>query len=147
MNLWTVALQAPLSMGFPRQEYWSGLPFLTREDLPHPGIKPESFASPALIGGFFTTVPHGKPHVSLLFFQSLSHLRLFATLWTAACQASLSFTIFQTLLKLISFESVMPFNHLVLCGPLLLLPSIYSSIRVSSHQVAKVLKLQHQSFQ
>ena len=140
-------LQAPLSMGFPRQEYRSGLPFPPPEDLPHPGIEPKPFASPALTGGFFTAVPHGKPHVSLLFFQSLSRVRLCATLWTAACQASLSFTIFQSLLKLISFESVMLFNHFILSGPLLLLPSIYPSIRVSSHQVAKVLKLQHQSFQ
>ena len=48
---WTVTHQAPLSIGFPRQEYWSGLPFLSRGDLPHPGIKP---VSPALAGGFFT---------------------------------------------------------------------------------------------
>jgi len=48
-------------MGFPRQEYWSGLPFPTSGDLPNPGIKPESFASPALAGGFFTTEPQGKP--------------------------------------------------------------------------------------
>ena len=53
---WTVARQAPLSMGFPRQEYWSGLPFLSPEDLPNPGIEP---VSPALAGGFFTTVPTG----------------------------------------------------------------------------------------
>ena len=52
----TVAHQAPLSMGFFRQEYWSGLPFSTPGDLPDPGIKPGSLASPALAGGFFTTV-------------------------------------------------------------------------------------------
>ena len=51
----TVALQAPLSMEFSRQEYWSGLPFLYPGDLPDPGIKPASFMSPALTGGFFTT--------------------------------------------------------------------------------------------
>ena len=55
---WTVAHQAPLSMGFPRQEYWSGLPFPTPEDLPDPGIKP---VSPASAGRFFTTAPAGKP--------------------------------------------------------------------------------------
>ena len=55
---WTVAHQAPLSMGFPRQEYWSGLPFPSPGDLPEPGIKP---VSPALTGGFFTTEPLGKP--------------------------------------------------------------------------------------
>ena len=56
------------------------------------------------------------------------------TPWTAACQASLSFTISRSLLKLMSIESVMPFNHLVLCGLLLLLPSIFPSIRVFSSE-------------
>ena len=55
---WTIVHQAPLSMGFPRQEYWSGLPFSTPGDLPDPGIK---LTSPALAGGFFTTEPSGKP--------------------------------------------------------------------------------------
>ena len=57
--------------------------------------------------------------------QSLSHVRLFATPWTAACQASLSFPISWNLLKLMSIESMMPYNRLVLCYPLLLLPSIF----------------------
>ena len=52
---WTVAHQAPLSMGFSNQEYWSGLPFPSPGDLPDPGIKPASLSSPALAGGFFTT--------------------------------------------------------------------------------------------
>ena len=52
---WTVARQAPLSMGFSRQEYWSGLPCPPPGDLPHPGIEPESLTSPALAGSFFTT--------------------------------------------------------------------------------------------
>ena len=52
---WTVALQAPLSMGFPRQQYWSGLPLPPPRDLPDPGIEPVSLESPALTGGFFTT--------------------------------------------------------------------------------------------
>ena len=55
MAPWTVALQAPPSMGFSRQEYWSGLPFLPPGDLPDPGIEPMSLASPTLAGGFFTT--------------------------------------------------------------------------------------------
>ena len=54
-TLWTVAHQSPLFMEFPRQEYWSVLPFPTPEDLPDPGIKLGSLASPALVGGFFTT--------------------------------------------------------------------------------------------
>ena len=54
-DLWTVADQSPLSMGFSRQEYWSGLPFPSPGDLPDPGIELVSLASPALAGGFFTT--------------------------------------------------------------------------------------------
>ena len=53
----TIACQVPLSRGFSRQEYWRGLPFLPPEDIPYPGIEPES---PALAGGFFTTEPPGK---------------------------------------------------------------------------------------
>ena len=64
--------------------------------------------------------------------QSLSRVRFFATPWTAACQASLSITNSRSLLKIVSIESVMPSNHLILCCPLLLLPSIYLSIRVFS---------------
>ena len=64
--------------------------------------------------------------------QSLSHVWLFATPWTAARQASLFFTISQSLLKLMSIESVMPSNHLVLCHPLLLLHSTFTSIRMFS---------------
>ena len=62
----------------------------------------------------------------------LSHVQLFVTPWTAACQASLFIINFQSLFKLISIESVMPSNHLILCHPLLLLPSIFPSIRVFS---------------
>ena len=62
--------------------------------------------------------------------QLLSHVRLFATPWTAARQASLSITNSQSLHKLMSIESVMPSNHLILCRPLLILPSIFPSIRV-----------------
>ena len=58
MTPWTVALQASLSMGFFRQEYWSGLPFPPPGDLPDPGIKP---VSSALAGGFFITASPGKP--------------------------------------------------------------------------------------
>ena len=66
--------------------------------------------------------------------QSLSRVWLFATPWTAACQASLSITNPQSLLKLMSIESVMPSNHLILCCPLLLPPSILPSIRVFSNE-------------
>ena len=66
--------------------------------------------------------------------QLLSHICLFVTPWTAASQASLSITNSQSLLKLMSFESVMPSNHLIVCCPLLLLPSIFSSIRVCPNE-------------
>ena len=68
--------------------------------------------------------------------QSLSRVQLFATLWTAARQASLSITNSWSLLKLISIESVMPSNYLILCCPLLLLPSVFPSIRVFSNESA-----------
>ena len=64
--------------------------------------------------------------------QLLTRVGLFATPWTAACQASLSITNSQSLLKLMSMELVMPSNHLILCRPLLLPPSIFPSIRVFS---------------
>ena len=57
---WAIVHQAPLSMGFSKQEYWSGLPLPLPGGLPDPGIKPVSLASPALVSGFFTTVPLGK---------------------------------------------------------------------------------------
>ena len=101
---------------------------------------------------------HVLPFHSLYLLLLLSHfscVRLFVTSWNAVCQASLSFTISWSLLKLMSVESVMPSNHLVLCHPLLILPSVFPNIRVFSNEsalrrrVAKVLELQlqHQSFQ
>ena len=88
---WTVAYQAPPSMGFSRREYWSLV-------------------------------------------QSLRRVQLFATPWTAACQASLSITNSRSPPKPMSIESVMPSKHLILCHPLLLLPSIFPSIRVFSNE-------------
>ena len=61
---WTVAFQAPLSMGFPRQEYWSGLPFPSPGYLSDPGVKPVSLMSPALAGRFFTTHTRWRSHNS-----------------------------------------------------------------------------------
>ena len=68
--------------------------------------------------------------------QSFSCVQLFVTSWTAVCQVPLSFTISQSLLKCMSIESVMTFNHLILCCPLNLLPSIFPSIRVFSNESA-----------
>ena len=71
-----------------------------------------------------------------MLFSSLGRVRLIATPWTAALQASLSFTISWSLLRFMSIESVMPSNHLILCHPLLFLPSIFPSIRVFSSESA-----------
>ena len=67
---------------------------------------------------------------------SVSHVQLFATLWIDAKQSSLSFSISQSLLKFMFIESVMPCNHLILCRPILLLPSIFPRIRVISNELA-----------
>ena len=73
--------------------------------------------------------------------QLLSHIRLYVTLRDAACQASLSITNSQNLLKLISIELMMPSNHLILCQPLLLLPSVFPSIRVFSNELVLHIRL------
>ena len=74
--------------------------------------------------------------VQFISVQSLSYVQLFATPWSVGCQASLSITNSWSLLKLMSIESLMPSNHLILCRPLLLLPSIFPSIRVFSNESA-----------
>ena len=74
--------------------------------------------------------------------QLLSHVRLFVTPWTAACQASLSFTISQSLLELMSIESVIPSNYLIVCHCLLLLPSVFPRIRVFSNELALLIRWQ-----
>ena len=70
---WTVACQVPLSMGFPRQEYWCGLPLPPPGDLPDPGIEPGSLTSLALAGGFFTTSATWEAHACLSLFKSYSY--------------------------------------------------------------------------
>ena len=97
-------------MGFSRQEYWSGVPL--------PSLNTY------------------QGHVQFSSVQSLSRVRLFATSRTAARQASLSITNSQNLFKLMSTELVMPSNHLILCHPLLLLPSIFPNFRVFSNESA-----------
>ena len=78
--------------------------------------------------------PRNFHFVVVIVVWSLRHIQLFVTPWTAARQASLSFTISQSLLKLMYNESVMPSNHLVLCCPLCLLPSVFPSIMVFSNE-------------
>jgi len=77
-----------------------------------------------------------KVVLSFVVVQSLSGVWLFATWWTAACQASLSFTISWSLLRLMFIELILPSNHLILCHPLLLTPSVFPSIRVFSSDSA-----------
>ena len=115
--------QASLSMGFSRQEYWSGLPF------PSP----------------LETLVMSKWCQNYLWCH-FSH-SVFATPWTAACQASLSITNSQPLLKLMSIELVMPSNQLILCHPLLFPPSNFPSIRVfSSESVLPIRWPKYRSF-
>ena len=107
-----------------------------------PVTKLELLICPRIISVSFTKTGRRKVHGYFSFtlfyssVQSLSCVRLFATPWTAAHQASLSITNSQSLPKLMSIESVMPSNHLILCCPLLLLPSIFPSIRVFSNESA-----------
>ena len=101
------------------------------------------------------SIPRKEKLLSFVFYfsfrsvQLLSRVQLFATPWTAARQACLFITNSQSLFKLTSIESVMPSNHLILCRPLLLLPSIFPSIRAFNQWVnsSHKLELQHQSFQ
>ena len=84
---------------------------------------------------FYLPRSHGtKQIVSIQSLQLLSHVQLFVNSWTAACQASLSITNSRRLLKLMSIESVMTSNYLILCHPLLLLPLVFPSIRVFSKE-------------
>ena len=121
---WTVAYQALPSMGFSRQECWSGLPFPSPGDLPNPGVEPRS---PALQADALPSEPPDQIRSD----QLLSRVWLFATPWIAARQASLSITNSRSSLRLTSIESVMPS---ILCHPLLLLPPITPSIRVFSNK-------------
>ena len=81
-------------------------------------------------------ITHTNAHFVAVIVQSPSRIRLFATPWTASRQVSLTLSISQSLLKFISIESVMPSNHLILCHPLLLLPSTFPGIRVFSNELA-----------
>ena len=161
---WTAAHQAPPSLGFSRQEHWSGLPFPSpmhesekwkwSRSVVSDSSDPMDYSPPgSSVHGIFWdggSIPGlgrspgegiGYPlHYSWAFLvvvvQRLSRVQLFVISWTAAHQASPSITISWSLLKFMSIESVMPSNHLVLCHPLLLLPSIFPNIRVFSSELA-----------
>ena len=145
---WTSVNQAPLSMGFSRQEYWSGLPFPPSRDLSCHTNLLKSFLLFAKLSSNATSFMKTSLSNSELkrlvalnsngsFFssvQSLSHVQLFETPWTPAHQASLCIKNSQSLLKLMSIESVMSSNNLIHCCPLLLLSSTFPSIRVFSNE-------------
>ena len=128
-----------------------------QSNLLHPGTEPTSHMCAALVSGFFaTSTTREAPDQSSVSVsvQSFSRVRLFATPWTTACQASLSITDSQSLLKLMSIKSVTPSNHLIRSSPsppacnLSQHQGLFKWVS-SLHQVAKVLdfQLQHQSFQ
>ena len=134
-------------MEFSRQDYWSRLPFPSPRNLPDPRIEPRSLT---LQADSLPTDPPGKSSIlgirtqrkmaQFSSVQLLSRVQLFATPWTAAHQASLSITNSRSLLKLMSIELVMPSNHLILCCLLLLLSSIFCSIRVFSSESVLCIK-------
>ena len=115
----TVACQAPLSIEFSRQENLSGLPFLCFLHL---------------LNWQVDSLPLSHLGTPKLWVDQFSSVQLFATPQTAAHQASLSITNSWSLLKLLSIKLVMPSNHLILYCPLLLLPSIFPSVRVCSSE-------------
>ena len=126
------SLQAPLPMEFSRQEYTGVSCYF----LSH-GIFLTWGSNLHLLHWQVNYLPlsqQGSPKYNVRSDQSLSRVRLFATPWIAARQASLSITNSRSSLRLTSIESVMPFNHLILCRPLLLLPPIPPSIRVFSNE-------------
>ena len=135
---WTVACKASLSMEFSRKEYWSGFPY-SSGDLPVPGIKPSSLMS-SLLHWQASSLPLAPLCIQVSSVQLLSWVWLFVTPWTTACQASLSITSSRSLLKPMSSESLLPSNHLILCCPLLLLPSIIPSIRLFSNESALCIR-------
>ena len=125
-------------------------PFITQKGADITQLKQLSWISSAAQFPFWKLWLHRKWELfyrHCYCFQLFSRVWFFEPPWTAACQASLSFTISQSLLKLMSIESVMPSNHLILCRPLLLLPSIFPSISIFSNEsVLHIRRSKYQSF-
>ena len=153
-GLWPSRLLCPWDYPWTRIQEWVAISFSW--DLPDPGIKPTSLH---LLNWRADSLPlqhlgsHRPPKFILDFLiqgtieiilissvQLLSHVRLFVTPWTAAHHPSLSITNSGSLLKLMSIKSVMPSNHLIVCHPLLLLPSIFPRIRVFSNESLLLIK-------
>ena len=140
-------LSCPSHQGSPRILEWVAYPFSRGTSWPRNWIRVS-----CIVGGFFTSWATRELSSGYLFFlepdssvqfssvQSLSHVRLFATPWTAARQAALSITNSRSPPKPMSIESVMPSKHLILCCPLLLLPSIFPSNKVFSNESALCMR-------
>ena len=132
---WTVAHQAPLSMGFSRQECWSGLPCPSPGDLPDPGIESRS---PALQADSLWFEPPGRLNASIVrsIFNSPGKIIQFSSVAKSLCnpmnRSTPGLPVHHQLPE--SIESVMPSSHLILCHPLLFLPPIPPSIRVFSNE-------------
>ena len=133
--------QAPLTMEFSRQEYWSGLPFLSPGDLPDPGFRPEPLVSPALVYGFFTTVPPESPIYTLVVVQSSSRVCCLTLCDPMDCSTpglpaphQLP-ELAQVHVHCISDAA----SHLILWRPLLL-PSIFPSIRDFSGEASVCIR-------
>ena len=148
-TLCTVAHQDPMSVGFSRQLYWGGCHSLLQ------GIFLTQWLNLHLLyllhwqAGSSPLAPPGKSLSFYVVVQLLSCVQLFVTQWIAAHHASLPLTLFWSLLKFMSTEWMISSNQIMLCWPLLFLPSIFPRIRVffrvsSSHQAAKIMELQLQ---
>ena len=108
---------------------------MSSSTIAHSGIMTTQRMLAAITPGHYEIPNHHRINLwSLIIVQSLSHVWLFEIPLTTAHQASLSFTIFQSLLKLMSIESVIAYNHLILCCPLLLLPTIFPIIKLISNE-------------
>ena len=132
---WTTAPQAPLSKVFPRQELleWVAISF-SRESSRLLDLTHISCIGRQILYHF------GKPQNAYCCCSVTQSCPTLCAPWNAAHQASLSFTLSRSLPKLLSTESMMPSNHLILCHPLLLLPSILPSIRVFSSELAPCIR-------
>ena len=131
---WTAAHQSPLSMGFSRQEYWSGCHTLLQGIFPTQGLDPSLLGLLCWQAGSLPLAPPGKP-LSISCSVAKSCPTCCDPILTAICQAPLSFTISCSLLRFMSIESVMQSNNLIPCCPLLFL-SIFPGIRVFSNKLA-----------
>ena len=151
---WTAAYQGPLPMGFSRQEYWSRVPLplldkcksepqITSQQSEWSIIKKLQIISAGEdVGGKVKLCSHyGKSVEFPLLLFSHSAMSDSTTPWIAACRASQSLTVSWSLLKLMSIESVIPTNHLILSHSLLLLPSIFPHIRVFSNESALCISI------